>query len=43
MTKVTNLDKIISDATTIIDLDQYNSHKQNLQKKIGDVHNKVPI
>ena len=43
MTKVNNLDKKIPDANTIIHLDQYNTHKQNLQKKIGDVHNKIPI
>ena len=32
-TKVNNLDKKISDATTLIDINQYNTDKQNIEKK----------
>ena len=36
-TKVNNLDKKIPDATTVIHINQYNTDKQNFEKKIGDV------
>ena len=39
-TKLNNLDKKIPDATTLIHINQYNSDKQNLEKKIGDVNKK---
>ena len=39
-TKVIKVDKKISDATTLIHINQYNTDKQNLEKKIGDVHKK---
>ena len=32
-TKVNNLEKKITDATTLIQINQYNTDKQNLQKK----------
>ena len=34
--KVNNLEKKILDATTLIHVNQYNTDKQNLGKKIGD-------
>ena len=34
-TKVNNLEKKIPDATTLIHINQYNTDKQNLEKKIG--------
>ena len=40
-TKLNYLENKISDASTLIKLNQYNSHKQNLEKKIGDVKNKI--
>ena len=39
-TKVNNLDKKFPDATTLIHVNQYNTHKQKLEKKIGDVDKK---
>ena len=33
-TKVNKLDKKISDATTLIQINQYNTEKQNLEKKL---------
>ena len=36
-TKVKNLETKIPDATTLIHINQYNTDKQNLEKKIGDV------
>ena len=36
-TKVNNLENKILDATTLIHINQYNTDKQNLEKKIGDV------
>ena len=39
-TKVNNLEKKIPDATTLIHINQYNTDKQNLEKKIGDVDKK---
>ena len=42
-TKVNNLEKKIPDATTLININQYNKDKQNLQKKIGDVDKKYQI
>ena len=36
-TKVSNLKKKISDATTLIHINQYNTGKYNLEKNIGDV------
>ena len=36
-TKVNNLEKKFPDATTLIHINQYNTDKQNLEKKIGDV------
>ena len=34
---VSSLEKKIPDATTLININQYNTDKQNLDKKIGDV------
>ena len=39
-TKVNKLDKKIPDATTLIDINQYNTDKKIKRKKIGDVHEK---
>ena len=39
-TKVNELDKKIPDTTTLIRINQYNTDKQNLQKKIRDVEKK---
>ena len=39
-TKVNNLDKEIPDAATLIHINQYNTEKQNLEKKIDDVDKK---
>ena len=39
-TKVNNLDKKIPDGTTLIHINQYNTDKQNLEKKTGDVDKK---
>ena len=41
-TKVNSLEKKIPDATTLIHINQYNTDKQNLDKKIGDVDKKSP-
>ena len=41
-TKVNSLEKKIPDATTLIDINQYNAGKQSLEKKIGDVDKKRP-
>ena len=41
-TKVNSLEKEISDATTLIHINQYNTDKQNLEKKIGYVDKKIP-
>ena len=46
-TKVNNLEKQISEATTLIHINQCNTDtnkqiKQNLEKKIGDVDEKIP-
>ena len=38
--KVNDLDKKIPDATTLIHINQYNTDKQNLNSKIGDVDKK---
>ena len=40
--KVNNLEKKIPDASTIIQLHQYTTDKQNMEKKIGEVKNKIP-
>ena len=34
--------KKIPYATALIHINQYNTDKQNLEKKIGDVHKKIP-
>ena len=39
-TKVNNIEKKIPDATTLIHINQYNTDKQNLEKKNGDVDKK---
>ena len=39
-TKVNSLEKKISDATTLIHVNQYNTDKQNLEKKLGNVDKK---
>ena len=39
-TKVNNLEKKIPDAITLIHTNQYNTDKQNLEQKIGDVDKK---
>ena len=41
-TKVNNLDKKILDETTLIQINQYNTDEQNLEKKIGDTRYQVP-
>ena len=41
-TKVNNLEKEIPVATTLIHINQYNTDKQKLEKKNGDVDNKIP-
>ena len=40
--KVISLEKKAPDATTLIHINQYNTDKRNLEKKIGDVQNKIP-
>ena len=42
-TRVNNLDKRISDATTLIHINQYSTDKQDLEKKIRDVDKKYQI
>ena len=39
-TKINNLEKKISEATALIHINQYNTDKQSLEKKIGDVDEK---
>ena len=41
--KVNNLEKKIPDATTLIHINQYNTDKQNLVKKLGDVDKKYQM
>ena len=41
-TIVNSLEKKIIDATTLIHINQYNTDKQILNKKIGDVDKKIP-
>ena len=41
-TKLNSLEKKISHAFTLTQTNQCNTNKQNLEKKIGDVDNKVP-
>ena len=41
-TKVSNLEKKILDATTLIHINQYNTDKQNSEKTIRDVDKKSP-
>ena len=36
------MEKKIPDATTLIHTNQYNTEKQNLEKKIGDADKKIP-
>ena len=43
MKKVNNLENKIPDATTLIYINQYNTEKQNLEKKIGDVDDKYQM
>ena len=43
MTKVDNSEKKIPDITTLIHINQYNTEKQNFEKKIGDVDKKYQI
>ena len=40
-TKANNLERKILDVTTVIHINQYNTDKQNLEEKIGDVDEKV--
>ena len=42
-TTVNSLERKIPDATTLIQLNQYNTDKQNLEKKIGDVDKKYQV
>ena len=42
-TKLDNIDKKIPDATTLIHISQYDTGKQNLEKKIKDVDKKILI
>ena len=39
-TKINKLDNKVPDATTLIHINQYNTDKQNLEKKTGDVDKK---
>ena len=39
-TRVNNLDKKNTDATALIHINQYNTEKQNLEKKYGDIDKK---
>ena len=41
--KVNSLKKKFLDATTLIYINQYNTDKQNVEKKIGDVDRKTPV
>ena len=41
-TKVNNLEKKTPDATSLIHINQYNTEKQKLEKKIGDPDKKIP-
>ena len=41
-TKVSNLENIVLDTTTLIHINQYNADKKNLEKKLEDVHKKIP-
>ena len=41
-TKVINLEQKIPEATTLIDVNQYNTDEQNLEQKIEDVDKKMP-
>ena len=41
-TKVNSLENKIPDATTLIHINQYNTDKQDLEKKFGDVDKKIP-
>ena len=40
-TRVNSLEKKISDAITLIYINQYNTNKQNLEKKNRDVEKKI--
>ena len=40
-TKVSNLEKKIPDGTTLIHVNRYNTDKQNLDKKNGDVDKNI--
>ena len=42
-TKIDNLEKKIPDATTLTQINQYNTDKQNLEKEIGDVDKKYEM
>ena len=42
-TKVNNLEKKFPDATTLTHINQYNTDKQNLEKRIEDVDEKCQI
>ena len=41
-TKVNNLEKKVSQTTTLIHINQYNPEKKNSEKKIGGVIKKAP-
>ena len=41
-TKVNNSEKKIPEVTTLIHIYQFNTEKQNLEKKIDDVGKKIP-
>ena len=41
-TKVSNLEKKIRDANTLIYINQYNTDKKNLEKNTGNVDKKIP-
>ena len=40
-TKVNNLQKV-PDASALFQINEHNANKQNLEKKIGDIENKIP-
>ena len=40
-TKVNSFEKEVPDATTLIHINQYNTDKQNLEKKIEDIDKKL--
>ena len=42
ITKVNNLENKIPDESTLVNTNQYNTGKQNFEKKVGDFDKKIP-